>query len=65
VMAIELTCRICGKPYTPTKADIQAGPETYHRCPTCRPDPVATARAEVQLMRREVAADREKGEVAD
>jgi hypothetical protein len=36
-MVIELTCRVCGKPYTPTVDDIRQSPETYHRCPACRP----------------------------
>jgi hypothetical protein len=33
---IELHCRLCGKPYTPTADDLRRGPETYHRCPDCR-----------------------------
>ena len=26
-LLIELTCRLCGHPYTPTPDDIRAGPE--------------------------------------
>jgi len=36
-IAIQLHCRLCGRPYTPTADDIRRGPETYHRCPSCRP----------------------------
>jgi hypothetical protein len=34
---IELHCRVCVKSYTPTRADVLAGPEVYHRCLACRP----------------------------
>jgi hypothetical protein len=36
-LQIELTCRLCGRRYTPTADDIRRGPEVYHRCPACRP----------------------------
>jgi hypothetical protein len=36
-MTIELTCRICGRCYTPTDDDIRRGPEVSHRCLDCRP----------------------------
>jgi hypothetical protein len=36
-LTIELTCRHCGQPYTPTREDLARGPETYHRCLACRP----------------------------
>ena len=35
-MLIELTCRVCHKPYTPTMDDIRRGAEVYKRCPSCR-----------------------------
>jgi len=38
---IELTCRLCGAAYTPTREDLVRGPEVYHRCPACRPPDVA------------------------
>jgi len=40
-LLIELTCRLCGRPYTPTADDIRRGPTIYHRCPSCRPADVA------------------------
>jgi len=40
-MLIELTCRRCRQPYTPTRDDIRRGPEVYHRCPACRLPDVA------------------------
>ena len=38
---IELTCRVCRKPYTPTPAEVRRGPTIYHRCPDCRAVDVA------------------------
>jgi len=33
---LEMTCRVCGEPFVPTRDDIAAGPEIYRRCPVCR-----------------------------
>jgi len=33
---MEMTCRTCGEPFTPTGPDIIAGPDTYWYCPSCR-----------------------------
>lgn len=35
-MTMEMTCRTCGEPFTPTGPDIIAGPDTYWYCPSCR-----------------------------
>ncbi len=35
-MTMEMTCRTCGEPFTPTGPDIIAGPDTYWYCPPCR-----------------------------
>ena len=35
-MTMEMTCRTCGEPFTPTGADIIAGPDTSWSCPSCR-----------------------------
>jgi len=35
-MAIEMTCRVCGEPFVPTREDILAGPDVYRTCPGCR-----------------------------
>lgn len=41
-MAIELTCRTCGKPYEPSMTELLKGPGTYRDCPACRaPKPLA------------------------
>jgi hypothetical protein len=36
-LLIELHCRLCGRAYVPTREDLARGPETYHRCLSCRP----------------------------
>jgi len=33
---METTCRTCGAAFTPTGADIIAGPDTYWYCLACR-----------------------------
>ena len=35
-MPLEMTCRTCGKPYVPSRAEILKGPDTYRVCPDCR-----------------------------
>lgn len=35
-MPVELTCRQCGAPFVPTKADLVKGPLHYRTCPSCR-----------------------------
>ncbi len=35
-MPLEMTCRTCGEPFTPTRDDIAAGPDVYRTCPDCR-----------------------------
>lgn len=35
-MAIEMTCRTCGKAYVPSRAEILKGPDHYRVCPDCR-----------------------------
>jgi len=39
VMPIELQCKTCGAAFTPTRAEIMAGPAVYRSCPSCRPQP--------------------------
>lgn len=36
-MGIEFRCRVCGRLYVPSHADIVDGPDTYRTCPDCRP----------------------------
>jgi hypothetical protein len=40
-LLIEIHCRICGKPFSPTADDVRRGPQWYRRCPNCRVDGVA------------------------
>jgi len=35
-MTIEMTCRDCRRPFTPTREDIVRGPSVYRTCPACR-----------------------------
>ena len=35
-MALTMTCRTCGAAFTPTAADIVAGPDTFWYCLPCR-----------------------------
>jgi hypothetical protein len=50
-MTIELLCRHCGAPFTPTKQALVRGPHFYRDCPSCRaamlgsPDPSAPTSA--------------------
>jgi hypothetical protein len=52
-MRIELRCRICGQEYTPSRDDILAGPEVYHRCPSCRIERLAQ-REEAENFRKDL-----------
>lgn len=36
-MTMEIICRICGQPFTPTPEDIRAG--LWRTCPPCRDGP--------------------------
>ena len=35
-MPLEMTCRVCGRPYEPTREDILRGPAVSRTCPVCR-----------------------------
>ena len=35
-MLLEFDCRVCRRPFTPTREAILAGPSTYRRCEACR-----------------------------
>jgi hypothetical protein len=45
---IEITCRICRVPYTPSSDDVRSGPETYRCCPDCRTPADADVKPEVR-----------------
>jgi len=36
-MTIELTCRKCGQPFTPTTEALRTGPPHWWYCVRCRP----------------------------
>ena len=38
-MPLEMRCKACGAAFTPTRAEIMAGPHIYRSCPACRPPP--------------------------
>jgi hypothetical protein len=35
-MPIEICCRSCGQPFTPTAEDLRRGPPHWWHCPACR-----------------------------
>lgn len=35
-MPIEIACRRCGQPFTPTTEDLRRGPPVWWYCPACR-----------------------------
>lgn len=35
-MAIEVTCKVCGQPFEPSRKDVLAGPHRWQVCPECR-----------------------------
>lgn len=39
---LELHCRTCGRPFTPSHADYVKGPGHYRHCPACRADRQST-----------------------
>jgi hypothetical protein len=36
LMPIEICCRSCGQPFTPTAEDLRRGPPHWWHCPACR-----------------------------
>lgn len=55
-MTIEMTCKQCGRPFQPSKADLMRGPQHYRYCSEfCR---LAARKRPDELHARRVANDR-------
>lgn len=36
-MQVEVTCKVCGGAYVPSRKELMQGPAVYRLCPSCRP----------------------------